>query len=149
MNMTYPEIHILRGLPGSGKSTWVAGLPVEARVVVCSADDHRSIEDRVYEFKPEQSAEAHARCFGRFVDELTKQSADYLVVANTNVQQFEYLNYIRVAQLVGVPAERIYVQEMHINPRELPVGVLQDWAAQNRHRVPLQAIVQMAMRWED
>ena len=65
---------LMRGLPGSGKSTIVNSevARVLPDVVVCSAD-HFMMENGEYKFRPEKIASAHAKSFEASVEAATKK----------------------------------------------------------------------------
>jgi predicted kinase len=87
-------LYIIRGLPGSGKSS-LAELLTE---FAYSADDFFNLyHDGV--FKPELLKEAHAWCFEKVKDEL--RHFDDVAVANTFTQLWEMQPYLDLAKEFG------------------------------------------------
>ena len=95
---------IMRGLPGSGKSTTVAAmqavLPRRMSTAVASADDYFMLGGE-YKFNPALLPEAHNQCFlkaQRFVC-VGKCGCDQgvIFVDNTNVAAWEISPYIALA----------------------------------------------------
>jgi len=84
---------ILRGLPGSGKSTWIAKNTPEAEI--CSSD-HFMMEDGVYKFDRNKLPKSHAQCLQKYV-ELVRSSRKRIVVDNTNISIYEIAPYYQVA----------------------------------------------------
>lgn len=129
---------IARGLPGSGKSTWIrANYP---NATVCSAD-HYFLRDGVYQFDPEKIGAAHGVCRTRFSEAL-EAGVPVVVVDNTNVTVREIRPYVeaaleagyqvRIIRMVcdpevcvarnvhGVPPEVIHVRAKLLNLIALP-----------------------------
>lgn len=132
------NILILRGLPGSGKSTWAtAYVLAHPRTLIVSADQSHTRDDGVYDFKPENATAAHNDCLRRFL--VAIQSGEYLtvIVDNTNTQAFEFAPYYRLAEALGHTPRLI---EFRISP-ELSVS-------RNIHGVPEQTIYRMFERWQ-
>lgn len=86
----------MRGLPGSGKSTWAKKQDAD---VIVSADDWfmRSGE---YKFNPAELPAAHDACLSRFLDAI-QHGTRYVIVDNTNLKVWEIAPYYRLAQLFG------------------------------------------------
>jgi hypothetical protein len=120
---------LVRGLPGSGKSTWSTkqGAPV------ISADDwftHRSRDGLVaYLFDPAQLPQAHADCLARAKAGLALGQEVY--VANTFTQAWELAPYLALD-----PDAKVFV----CPPVPGRLGV---------HGVPQETWDRMAARWED
>lgn len=96
---------ILRGLPGSGKTTFVReNLP---GAVVCSADHlFEDPQTGEYRFDRTRISEAHQACFRKFVEAC--QAGEPLVVAdNTATSVTEVAPYVLAAQAYGYEAEII------------------------------------------
>lgn len=70
------QVLILRGLPGSGKSTYVGGMD---RAVVCSADDFFYNAKGQYQFDPSRLEEVHRRCFGKFFEAVMAKKSPIVV----------------------------------------------------------------------
>ena len=101
-------IYIMRGLPGSGKSTWAkenCGNSVE----VFSADSWH-IVNGVYRFDPKRAGYAHNECFRAFVLSLQAESEyAYRVVDNTNATLMELSPYVRAIEAFGCEYKIMYI----------------------------------------
>ncbi|MEM9646799.1 MAG: AAA family ATPase, partial [Planctomycetota bacterium] len=91
-------VHILSGIPGCGKSTWAQR---QDGAVICSADSFFVARDTIdYDFDPTKIGEAHAECFGKFLDALNNRMPT-IIVDNTNIHPWEQMNYEAVARHGG------------------------------------------------
>jgi tRNA uridine 5-carbamoylmethylation protein Kti12 len=110
---------IMRGAPGSGKSTVVAAVKdaMAARskqVAVASADAHRMVEGR-YVFDPKKNDDAHAGCLRDFIHSATVgdrygHDNDVIICDNTNVNVAEIAPYWAVARAYGWQPLIVYVE---------------------------------------
>lgn len=134
---------LVRGLPGSGKTTIArtiaAGLRDHRleRAAVFSADDHFMVNG-IYQFDPSQLPQAHRDCRRR-TEEFLRHGGN-AIVANTFTQAWEMTPYVF---LTGVYRTRLVVVDCFdggMSDREL--------AKKNVHGVPLPAIQAMRQRWE-
>lgn len=85
-------LYLIRGLPGTGKSTYAKTL----NIPVFEADDWFTDADGIYRFVPTELAAAHKNCLMRVIDSLRAQQD--CAVANTFTAQWEaqpYINYCR------------------------------------------------------
>src|SRR5947208_2089191 len=100
------KVLIMRGLPGSGKSTWVEENHPNA--YVCSAD-HYHMRDGIFCYNAAKSAEAHKQCLGKFLRVLQDEAAgefpyglpSEVVIDNTNTTAWEISPYHRLAAAPG------------------------------------------------
>lgn len=94
------QVLILRGIPGSGKSTFQKNEWSHARV--CSADSY-FMKDGKYEFDAKRLKDAHGSCLRNFIDivSMYSGSAPDMVVDNTNISIYEIAPYIAIAQAYG------------------------------------------------
>lgn len=129
---------IMRGIPGAGKSTWVAENRPNA--LVCSADHYHYNANRVYEFKPENIATAHNRCLMKFANAIEGGFGGGgmdIVVDNTNVRVWEIAPYYRLAEAFGYNVEIVHI---HAEPTVA--------AQRTIHGVPPERVVEMARSFE-
>ena len=116
---------LIRGLPGSGKSTMAKGMPgihIEA--------DQYFVRDGVYSFDRAKLSEAHAWCLRE--TETALRNGHRVNVSNTFTQRWEMQPYIGLAASLGVPVDVIEATG--------------NWP--NVHSVPDDAIARMRDRWE-
>lgn len=133
------HVIIMRGISGSGKSTMVEKLSKDRKykdVFICSAD-HYFMRDGQYKFNPDEIVDAHNYCMLRFLTELPK-GHDAIFVDNTNIQMWNFMGYIQIAQALGFTVEIVEVKR--------DIG---ECVRQNTHRVPEVAINAMNKLWEE
>jgi len=131
------KVVILRGVSGSGKSTFRRKNHPEA--LVCSADSFFYDKDGEYHFDANLLSEAHRSCFAKFLLLLqaNHDSDATVVVDNTNTTTAEISPYYMAAQVYSVPVEIVTL----ICRNEIA-------AKRNKHGVPLHAIRNMRNRFE-
>lgn len=121
---------ILRGFPGSGKSSMAALLRSHAEVI--SADDHRSDVEDV--------AEAHEICRNLFLDVV--RSKRCVVVDNTNIRKSDYAFYRTTAEASGYS---VVILEMICDSTD----ELELFRKRSVHSVPGSVVGAMWSRWEE
>jgi len=133
------KVIIMRGIPGSGKSSWAEKHYPECHH--CSADNYFTSEDGEYEFNPAEIGNAHRSCMKAFLTaiEFCEQidSQWPIVVDNTHTQLWELSPYLQVARAMGYDVTVVTVQ------CDIDVA-----AKRNTHGVPENAIHAMANRFE-
>lgn len=115
---------LIRGLPGSGKSTIAGSL---RGYVHFEADMYHIDEEGEYCFKPENIKDAHAWCQGETKRKL--DSAHDVVVSNTFTQKWEMQPYLDMGHGVLI--------------------IVAKGEYENIHNVPSEVIEKMRKRWED
>ena len=131
---------VMRGLPGSGKSTFVEeNFP---NAVVCSADKFFIDNDGNYNFDVMRLSEAHQWCMEEFIDALFDKKRE-VVVDNTNMCNWEYANYILLAENLGYKV-RIIVMAAGLHD-DTSTKTL---AKRNTHGVDATTIARMMDRYQ-
>lgn len=130
-------ISIMRGIPGSGKSTKVQDLINHTQIRVVSADDYFIGKDGVYRYDPKKIHKAHTECMQKFLKAIWV-GFPRIIVDNTNLNHWEYMPYVSVGEAMGYNIEFI---QMHGEP-----GVC---ARHNIHGVPYEAIQRMVRRKQE
>lgn len=139
-------VTIMRGLPGSGKSTFAKRLAdKEPKSIIVSADEYFVDANGIYRFDPSKIGEAHAYCLRRYIRGLLAGEI-HVIVDNTNTQIWEFRHYIDLAKAFGYEIE---ITPMHESGRKLSRSYLYTIADRCTHGVPYHVIERMADRWED
>ena len=131
---------ILRGLPGTGKSSIVRDIvrtlsESHLTYTVCSADDF-FMRGGNYEFKLELAGLAHKLCQDKF-RAAVNAGVNYVIVDNTNTTYREVRPYAEYALANGYELRFIELQP-------LPLDVLEK---RNIHNVPRETLERMLRRW--
>jgi predicted kinase len=136
-NIMNKKLYIVRGLPGSGKSTFALNL-VGSDFLVCEADKYFMV-DGEYKFDGSKLKEAHESC-RNLVETYMKDSLvndqfyREIAVSNTFTQEWEMQAYIDLAKQYGYMVFTVIVENRH-------GGV-------NQHGVPDEALTRMRDRFE-
>jgi len=120
-------LYIVRGLPGSGKSS----LAKKVSESVYSADDFFTNKKGEYNFNAKLLGKAHEWCWGKVRDAMFI-GANAVAVANTFTQAWEAEKYYQLAEEYGYSVFVIECQN--------------DFG--NVHDVPQESIDAMKQRWE-
>ena len=128
------DLILIRGLPGSGKTTLTDNLNATA----VAADDFFTSAFGVYEFDPALLGTAHAYCQHRTLTLLNEGSN--VVVHNTFSCRWEMQPYIEMAQTTGARLVVVDIYDGGCSVAEL--------FERTTHGVPMDAIANMRLRWE-
>ncbi|KAI6661203.1 hypothetical protein LOD99_10131 [Oopsacas minuta] len=137
------DVIILRGLPGSGKSTLIENSTEckNGKLSICSADsfftDNLTGE---YRFDINKLSTAHSSCMNLYLENLIGNKS-LIIIDNTNSQYWEYSLYKCLAKCFGYSCS---VLEL-ICPDE---DVLKVYHKRNKHNVGYEVLVAMRNRWE-
>jgi predicted kinase len=132
-------LYIVRGIPGSGKSTFAKKL-VEHDFLVCEADKYFvDKETGEYKFDFTKIKEAHKFCQD-LVETYMKDSLvndqfyREIAVSNTFTQEWEMEHYMELAKKYGYTVFTLVVENRH--------------GGKNIHNVPEEIIEKMKQRFE-
>ncbi|CAH0521691.1 unnamed protein product [Peronospora belbahrii] len=146
---------ILRGIPGSGKTTIRREIQAicshkKVMLTTCSADSFFETQ-RGYLYDVRKIGAAHSKCKADFTGavekELSRSSEDgclqqhVVLVDNSNTQRWEYEAYEDIAKIQGC---RVHIIEMKC-PDVLTAFRM---SQRNSHGVPSDKVISMFQRWE-
>ena len=134
------KITVLRGIPGSGKSTYAIGIrnaEVEFGLtpVIVSADLY-FMSGLEYRFDISKLGDAHRWCLREFIQNINDKMS-HIFVDNTNINLEDIAPYVAVGEALGYDVEVIQINAD-------PVAA----ALRNVHGVPLNSVRSMAERLE-
>ncbi|WIC39330.1 AAA family ATPase [Pseudomonas phage vFB297] len=133
-------MYIIRGLPGSGKSslaeilynkTWESG----RQASICEADDYQ-MEFGKYVWKAERVVESHKKCMDKARRSM-EIGLDAVIVSNTSSREREVAPYIDMAEEFGYTVISLIVENRHGNKsvHDVPESTME--AMRNRFSVKL------------
>ena len=118
------ELFIIRGLPGSGKSTFARKLAQRIPdAKVREADDYFTDSAGVYNFDHNKIREAHKLCQERVMNDLSRGIT--CIVSNTFVKHWEMEYYKDLARKFNIPYTVIHVQGDFDNVHNVPADVVE------------------------
>lgn len=129
------QVVIMRGIPGSGKSTYVAKNHPGA--YICSADHFFIDQDGTYRYDSSRRSDAHGQCLRKFVAAIQRGEAT-IVVDNTNTTVMEIAPYAALALAYKYDLQIVSIE---CKPE---VGVVR-----NVHSVPTSVVEQMYQNFLD
>lgn len=116
------DLILVRGISGSGKSTFAALIAPECNV---AADDYFIGADGAYNFDASKLPEAHRWCLGMVSSAMDARTA-VIAVANTFTQEWEMAPYIQAAEAYGYTVHIVIKEgnfdDVHNVPREAKVA---------------------------
>ena len=109
-------LFLIRGLPGSGKSTFATHIWNE--YAVCEADKFFYDKEGNYNFDPSKLKDAHAWCKNeveiRMKDhQVNNQYYPEIAVSNTFTQEWEMKDYYELAEKYGYKVVSLIVENRH------------------------------------
>ena len=99
-----PLVVILRGVPGSGKSTLIKNIISilnisDEDIIICSADNFfikkNNKSEYEYIFNGSKIKEAHLECKKNFNNAMKEKKKKIIFLDNTNIKFWEYKDYLR------------------------------------------------------
>lgn len=126
------KLVLVRGLPGSGKSTYAKGLHDESGKPYfhVEADMYFMHADGIYRFNPTKLGPAHDWCQLQCARALER--GESCVVSNTFVKRWEMMPYLKMAKTLGADVEIVTMTGQY--------GSV--------HNIPAEVVTRMAKAWE-
>jgi len=131
------RVFIMRGVPGSGKSTMARLLAGETGVI--HSTDHYFYVGEVYSHDTSLLSQNHEKNFKAFCESL-KNGVPIVICDNTNVQRAHFACYISAANAAGYQID-IVAMLPHPDPEVA--------AIRNKHGASSETIRRMIADWED
>ena len=130
-------LFLIRGLPGSGKSTF--GRIIWSNDIIFEADKYFEDEDGNYKFDPSKLKEAHAWCKTQVENAMLQnhskeQYYPEIVVSNTFTTEKEMKDYFELASKYNYKVVSLIVENRH--------------ESKSIHNVPVETMEKMRKRFE-
>jgi predicted kinase len=125
-------VYIMRGIPGSGKSTLIRYLNFMGTGAVVSADDYFVNDRGEYRFDPTLLGKAHEECKRKF-KEACEEEVTNIFVDNTNIKKKDFKPYIQIARNHGYSVVELKLWEEDV----------EKCFNRNTHGVPKETIARM------
>ena len=115
LDLTMPTVFVLRGLPGTGKTTIAELLSAKLDAVVISSDNYWSESNP---FDTKKVNDSYKWSFERY-KEYIKVKTPFIVVDQTNIKTFNYKHYVDYAQRNGYIAVIMILPHNHLSENEM------------------------------
>ena len=129
--MPNAKLILIRGLPGSGKTTLAKKLSKQLKAKHFEADMYFENESGEYVFDGTKLTNAHEWCFQQTRKWLSKGNT--VIVSNTFVRHWEMKRYLQYCEKKGIEVEVKVCREEY----------------ESIHDVPLATIVHMRRQWQE
>lgn len=129
--MPNAKLILIRGLPGSGKTTLAKKLSKQLKAKHFEADMYFENESGEYVFDGTKLTDAHEWCFQQTRKWVSKGNT--VIVSNTFVRHWEMKRYLQYCEKKGIEVEIKVCREEY----------------QSIHDVPLATIVNMRRQWQE
>lgn len=114
------ELIILRGISGSGKSTYASKhFPNH----ICCEADQFFMKDGVYKFDRQWLGRAHTAC--QMMTRIHLKDGKSVVVSNTSTTAKEVNQYVKIAEEVGVPYRILRLTKQFQNVHNVPNEIVE------------------------
>lgn len=136
-----PILTLIRGLPGSGKTTFAKSMLDPAQTFtaqICEADQFFYSEDGTYNFKRTLLHSAHTYCQLKTIRALEK--GIQAIVCNTFTERWEMEPYLIMAEENNCRLNVVDLYDAGLSDQEL--------SQRNIHNVPVEAITRMRGRYQ-
>ena len=107
-------LYLIRGLPGSGKSTFATGMAKALGAPHYEADLYHTNESGEYKWKPENVGAAHAWC-QQWTQHAMVAGYPDIFVSNTFTTEKELKPYLQLAQMLNYRVVSLVVENRHGN----------------------------------
>lgn len=124
-SLSSPKLILVRGIPGSGKSTYANSLPT---TVVVEADQYFINKDGAYRFDRAEIKEAHQWC--QLETKRLLKAGHNVAVANTFVKNWEMKFYKSLADEMKLAFEVIEMKGNYQNVHGVPDAIVKRMASQ-------------------
>lgn len=113
-----PHLYLVRGLPGSGKSTFAQKLATLTGGKHFEADMFL-YEDGVYTYDPSKLQEAHAQCLQSTIEALT-DDGDIVIVSNVFSEEWMLAPYLDYCELNKIEFTVVKMEQVHGSVHDVP-----------------------------
>lgn len=149
---------IMRGVPGSGKSSFAHDLQQSFHLTgglssaICSADQFFIRPDGTYDWNPKLLKNAHEWCFSRVKSAMSSEitvgehgwpegCCSLIILDNTNIVKAHYRKYVDLAKENGYSVREVVIGKFDEES-------LKEYCKRNVHSVSLDTIKAMAGKFE-